>query len=274
MLYTNFMITAIDIGGTKTLVAQFGDDGKPIDPVRFLTPQNPEAFLEELATHLRKFEDLTCIVVGVAGRATGGVISGGFNLRQWEGFPLVKRLEEAYKCPVRIENDGNLAALAEINSLSPVPTVGLYLTISTGIGSGLVVNGELAPHLTNHSYGHIVLNHDGAWRDWESFGSGKAIAQKLGKMVGEITDPKELTWVAEQIGAGLCAIIHPVAPDVIVLGGSVGGLLEHYREPLERLLKERLADSTHIPDLKVAQHPNEAVLYGCHYYATRQLARS
>lgn len=274
MLYTSFMITAIDIGGTKTLVAQFGDDGEPINPVRFPTPQDPEAFLEELSVHLGQFKSLSSIVIGVAGRAVGGVISGGFNLRQWEGFPLVKRLEEAYKCPVGIENDGNLAALAEINSLSPVPQVGLYLTISTGIGSGLVVNGELAPHLTEHSYGHIVLNHDGEWRSWESFSSGRVMAEKLGKMISDIEDPQELAWVAEQIGAGLCAIIHPAAPNVIVLGGSVGGLLEKYRAPLEQLLRQRLSDPSLMPALKTAQHPNEAVLYGCYYYATHQLARA
>lgn len=267
------MITAIDIGGTKTLVTQFGDDGKPLKPVRFLTPQDPEVFLEELSAHLNQFEQPTNIVVGVAGRATGGVISGGHNLPEWDGFQLVKRLEEAFKCPVAIENDGNLAALAEINSLAPVPQVGLYLTISTGIGSGLVVNGELATHLTDHTYGHIVLNHEGEWRSWESFSSGKVMSEKLGKMVSEIDDPQEFTWVAEQIAAGLCAIIHPIAPDVIVLGGSVGGLLESYREPLERLLKERLSDPSLMPELKAAQHPNEAVLYGCFYYATHQLAR-
>lgn len=268
------MITAIDIGGTKTLLAQFSEDGTLHKPVRFLTPQDPEEFLLVLDRHLREFGEVSTIVVGVAGRATRGVISGGFNLVQWEGFELVKRLEEAYKCPVGIENDGNLAALSEINAINPVPKVGLYLTLSTGIGSGLVVNGELAPLLSRHSYGHIVLNRNNSWVTWESFASGKNMAKALDKLVGEITDPSEWEWIAEQVCAGLLAIIHPVAPDVIVFGGSVGGLLDNYRAPLERILKERLSDPSLMPDLKVAKHPNEAVLYGCYHYAVNQLARA
>jgi predicted NBD/HSP70 family sugar kinase len=268
------MITAIDIGGTKTLLAQFSEDGALQQPVRFLTPQEPEDFLKELDRHMAKLSNVTSIVVGVAGRASEGVIGGGFNLPQWEGFELVKRLQAAYKCPVGIENDGNLAALSEINALNPTPTVGLYLTLSTGIGSGLVVNGELAPLLSRHSYGHIVLNHDGKWATWESFASGKNMARSLGKLVGDITEPQEWEWVAEQVCAGLLAIIHPVAPDVIIFGGSVGGLLESYREPLERMLAERLSAPSLIPQLRTAQHPNEAVLYGCYHYAIHQLSRS
>jgi len=266
------MITAIDIGGTKTLIAQFGDDGAMQQPVRFLTPQDPEEFLKELHAHLSQL-NITSIVVGIAGRAFGGVISGTFNLPQWEGFELVKRLQEAYKCPVGIENDGNLAALAEINVLSPVPKVGIYLTVSTGIGSGLVVDGALAPQLSRHTYGHMVFNYEGSWRSWESFASGKAMAKHLGKLASEITDPADWQWIAEQIAVGLLAIIHPVNPGVIVFGGSVGGFLEHYRAPLEQLLQERLSEPDLMPELRTAAHPNEAVIYGCYHYATHQLNR-
>jgi len=273
LLYTNFMITAIDIGGTKTLIAQFGDDGVMQQPVRFLTPQDPEEFLRELDARLSGLGSVTSIVVGVAGRASGGVVSGGLNLQQWEGFELVKRLQETFKCPVGIENDGNLAALAEINALSPAPKVGLYLTISTGIGSGLVVNGELAPLLSRHSYGHMVFKHEGSWRTWESFASGKAMAKSLGKLAGEITDPAEWNWIAEQIAVGLVAVIHPVAPEVIVFGGSVGGFLEHYRKPLEAILQERLSNPSLMPTLAAAHHPDKAVLYGCYHHATHRLAQ-
>lgn len=267
------MITAIDIGGTKTLIAQFGDDSIMSQPVRFLTPQDPEEFLRELHAHLDKLNSVTSIVVGVAGRAPGGVISGGFNLVQWEGFELVKRLQEAYKCPVDIENDGNLAGLSEINALSPVPQVGLYLTISTGIGSGLVVEGDLAHEMSRHTFGRMVFNYEGEWRTWQSFASGKAIAAKLSKLASDITDPKEWEWIAEQIAVGLSALIHPVNPDVIVFGGSVGAYLENYREPLEKMVKERLSNPDLMPQLVTAKHPNEAVLYGCYHYATHQFTR-
>lgn len=267
------MITAIDIGGTKTLVAQFSDDGTLHTPVRFLTPQDPEAFLTELAVHMGALQNITSIVVGIAGRSPEGVIGGGFNLPQWEGFPLVKRLQEAYKCPVGIENDGNLAGLSEVNALAPVPKVGLYLTISTGIGSGLIADGELAHNLSRHTFGRMVFLYNGEWRTWQSFSSGKAIATHLGKFASEITDPAEWEWIAEQVSVGLGAIIHPINPDVIVFGGSVGAYLENYREPLEKRLRERLSNPDLIPQLVAAQHPNEAVLYGCYHYATHQLAR-
>lgn len=266
------MITAIDIGGTKTLIAQFSKDGIPINLVRFPTPQDPETFVTEVSQHLDQLSDISSIVIGIAGRASEGAIGGCRNLPQWEGFQLVKTLQKAYNYPITIENDGNLAALAEINNISPVPEVGLYLTISTGIGSGLVVDGQLAHRLSRHSYGHMVFDHEGKWQSWENFASGKAMSTRLGKMASEIRDPQDWEWIAEQIAIGLGAIIHPVNPEVIVFGGSVGAYLENFKQPLQKFLKERLSDPKLLPELVVAQHSHEAVLYGCYHYATHQLA--
>jgi predicted NBD/HSP70 family sugar kinase len=265
------MITAVDVGGTKTLVAQFNGDKKMINELRFPTPEDQHDFLNELMGHLRQLPDVTKIVVGVPGRARDGVVTQCINLPLWKNVPLQKTLYDAFKCPVLIENDANLAGLAEVNAIAPLPRVGLYLTVSTGIGSGLVVNGRLAPALSEHSMGHMVFNHDGKWMDWERFASGKAIYRHFGKMAHELTTRQEWEWVAQQIAVGLCAIIHPLRPDVIIFGGGVGGYLKEFKKPLEAILDKRLPDASIRPPFRIAKHPFEAVLYGCYYYAAHHL---
>jgi predicted NBD/HSP70 family sugar kinase len=266
--YTKIMITAVDVGGTKTLIAQFNGQKKMINELRFPTPEDQDEFLSELVKHLSSLDDVTSISMGIPGRAKDGVILYCPNLPLWKNVPVEKTLHSAFKCRVLIENDANLAGLAEINALSPLPEVGLYLTVSTGIGSGLVVNGRLASGLSGHSMGHMVFNHAGKWQEWEDFASGRAIVAHFGKLAQDLKTTKEWEWVAEQIAVGLCAILHPLRPDVVVFGGGVGEYLKHFKQPLEDILDKRLPDPSIRPPFHVAKHPYEAVLYGCYYHAT------
>jgi len=266
------MITAVDVGGTKTLVAQFGDDGLPVNEVRFLTPHNPAEFIKLLNSHLDEANPKTAIAVGVPGIVDeAGVLLRCGNL-DWKNLALKQLLEDRYKIPAYIENDAKMAALAEINQLPIVPRLGLYLTVSTGIGGGLIVNGQLHPAFRNNEPGHMQLQYEGVWQQWQHFASGSALMHHFGKEVHEFERQTEWKDVAERLSRGLFAIIPTLQPDIIVFGGSVGNYFEHYSDfLLERL--QRLAPYIVIPELFKAHHPNEAVLYGCYRHASTAIAQ-
>ncbi|NCS83274.1 ROK family protein, partial [Candidatus Saccharibacteria bacterium] len=61
-------------------------------------------------------------------------------------------------------------------------------------------------------------------------------------------------------------------PDVIIIGGSIGTYFERYDSDLTAILKDKLPDHIGLPRLVQAQHPEEAVIYGCYYYALDALA--
>ncbi len=264
------MITAVDVGATKVLVAQFGDDGKPIDEVRFLTPTDPQEFLKQLDDHLRVFEALGRIVIGLPGIIDdNGVLIRCGNL-PWKQLAIKQLLESRYNVPVYVENDAKLAALAEINQLAHTPRLGVYLTISTGIGGGIIIDGKLQPAFRNSEPGHMQLYFQNEWQQWQQFSSGKALVKHFNKEAHEFSRETEWIEVADRLSRGLFALIPTLQPDVIVFGGSVGNYFEHFDD----LLRHKLAilqPYISVPRLIKAHHPNEAVLYGCYRYATTDL---
>lgn len=263
------MITAVDVGATKVLVAQFGPDGKPQNEVRFPTPPDITDFLTILHEQLAQYSAITSIVMGVPGIITAdGVIVRCSNL-PWRNFAMKELLSNHYGVPVQIENDAKLAGLAEVNHISPLPQLGLYLTVSTGIGDGIIVNGRIHPALRTSEPGHIRLHFNGEWQQWQHFASGSALVEHFGKEAHQFSREAEWREVADRLSRGLFALIPVLQPDVIIFGGSVGAYFEHFDD----ILLEKLQPITPfitIPRLLKAQHPHEAVLYGCYYHATHQ----
>lgn len=265
------MITVVDVGATKTLVAQFKDKESLINETHFLTPQHSGDFLDELQARLDALSDIQIISMGVPGKAEQGVVVDCANLPLWKNVHLGKILSDRYNCPVLIENDANLAGLSEINLLSPVPDIGLYLTVSTGIGSGLIIGGKLLPQLKQTEIGHMILLFEDKWQEWEKFASGHAIVEHFGQPAQEINDPAIWQEVTERLALGLCAILPVIRPQTVVFGGGVGQYFDRFEKPLRELLDSRLP--TYIIgkiNLQIAKHPKEAVLYGCYYNAAHQ----
>lgn len=269
------MIVTVDTGGTKTLVAAFGKDGTPKHEHRFETPQNPHRYLDLLEQAIAISYDvkkIKAISVGVPGVVNDGVIEWCGHL-PWKQFKLKKALEERFKKPVFIENDANLAGLGEVAALTHVPRLALYVTISTGIGTGIILSGRLAPELSASEGGHVLIEYDGRLRTWESFASGSAIKQTHGKYAFEIDDERTWELIAHNIARGLLTIIPLLQPDDIIIGGSIGTHYRRYHDTVKALLKERLPEHIVRPTLHKAAHPQEAVIYGCYHHAVHQLAR-
>ena len=263
------MIVTIDTGGTKTLISSFTKQGKIGKEYRFPTPAKPGEYTTELRRMLVEHfshQKIDVIVLALPGMVKDGVAIWCQNLR-WKNYNSVKDLSGVLPgVPILVENDANLAGLAETRALNPVPVSTLYVTISTGIGSGICTNGFIDPGLRLSEAGQALVEYDGVVRRWESFASGHAIVATYNKFARDITSKRTWHQISDRISRGFLAVIPIVQPDVIIIGGSVGTYFERYGEDLKGILKEHLPEHIPCPRIVKAQHPEEAVIYGCYYY--------
>ena len=261
------MYVGIDIGGTKTLAACLDDNGVICESVKFPTPQPYAEFLRQLATVVASFTTKKFIAAGVAvpgriDRAKGvGVACGNLP---WRNVPIKADIERMLHCPAVVENDANLAGLSEAMLIKDDFQRVLYVTVSTGIGTGVIINQTIDPAFADSEGGHLELEYEGKLQAWEDFASGHAIVARYGKRASDIQD--EATWqaIAHALAIGFIDLIAVVQPEVIVIGGSVGTYFSRFSPLLLSELKKFETPLVPIPALRQAQRPEEAVVFGCY----------
>lgn len=265
------MYAAIDVGGTKTLIAVFTENGEIKEKIKFPTPKEYGAFSKELAKAVAKlatddFKASTVAIPGLVDRKNGVGIAFG-NL-SWQNIPVEADVEKILHCPVIVENDAKLAALSEARQIPDYKSV-LYVTVSTGIGGGLIIDGKIAPHFEDAEVGHILLEHDGKLQRWQEFASGKAIVAKFGKKARDIPADDTGTWyiIARNIAIGLIDLIATLTPDAIVIGGGVGSHFAKFKDHLNEQLEIYDNPMVKIPPVLPAKRAEEAVVYGCYELA-------
>lgn len=267
------MLVTVDTGGTKTLVASFDNNGVMGETVKFPTPRNQEEYLRLLRKTLRERylgEDVDAVVVALPGRISNDQVLVLARNLDWRDFDVPKVLEQDFSCPILIENDANLAGLAAARQLpEPVHTC-LYITVSTGIGTGLIVNSSIDTDYKQSEGGRMVLEYGETMMHWEDFASGRAIRNEYGMYASEIDNPAIWDDIADKLSRGLFALTPLLRPDVIVIGGSIGTYFDLYKDELLKILHRHLH---YVPTITAALHPEQAVLYGCYYYALDQLSR-
>ncbi|MFZ1250799.1 MAG: ROK family protein [Candidatus Microsaccharimonas sp.] len=271
------MIVAVDTGGTKTLIAGYGEDGNILTQLTFPTPPKESDYIQTLTTHLRdRFEPskVDAIVIAMPGIVKDGVAVWCNNLK-WKNFNVAHELRGVLgDAPLHVENDANLAGLAETRQRDPLPLSSLYVTVSTGIGSGVITNGKIDPGLRYSEAGRALIEYDGVVREWETFASGKAIYNAYHKFARDIKSERVWHNIADRISRGFLAVIPIIQPDIIIIGGSIGTYFKQYEANLKGILKEKLPPHIPLPKLVQAKHPEQAVIYGCYYYALDVLADS
>ncbi|HEY1835345.1 MAG TPA: ROK family protein [Candidatus Saccharimonadales bacterium] len=260
------MYLGIDIGGTKTLVASLDDDGVIQETYRFATPKKYDLFLKESACNVAKLstKEFRACGIGAPGkvdRGRGVVLA--FGSLDWRDVPLQKDVQAIVKCPVIVDNDANLAGLSEAMLRKSYEKV-LYVTVSTGIGTGFIVNQHIDPELADSEGGQMLLEHHGKLESWEDFASGSAIVRRFGKRASEITDQKTWQIIAHDIALGLIDHIALMQPDVIVLGGGVSAYYAKFKDFLAADLKSYENPLFRMPAIEEARRPEQAVVYGCY----------
>ncbi|MCY3741677.1 MAG: ROK family protein [Candidatus Poribacteria bacterium] len=199
-------VVGIDIGGTKLATVVADSTGHILSKVRkpTLAEKGPEYALQLLFHMVRETVDLAGLTqesVSAIGVSCGGpldtktgVVYSPPNLPGWDALPLKAQLESEFHIPVTIENDANASALAEFRfgggrGYNAV----LYMTMSTGIGGGIVIDGQIY-HGANDSageVGHQILLPDGPLCGCgkrgclEALCSGPAIARRAQDAIRE-----------------------------------------------------------------------------------------
>jgi predicted NBD/HSP70 family sugar kinase len=198
---------------------------------------------------------------GTIDRQNNVVLSFG-NL-PWENVKIKQDISDILSCPIYIENDAKLAGLSEAEAVKDIYSRVLYITISTGIGIGLTVNGKIDHSVSDAGGRGIMTEHQGKIVAWEEFASGSAILRQTGKLASEITDDADWYLVSRNIAIGLINLIVTLSPDCVVIGGGVGTHLDKFHERLHdelEIYRNRMI--VKMPQIKKAQHPEEAVVYG------------
>jgi polyphosphate glucokinase len=138
---------AVDIGGSGIKTMLLDESGNPLsDRNRQPTPQPaiPEAILDIITTLAKERTSFDRISVGFPGVVRQGVIKTAVNLDpQWVGLDLATVLQERLSVPVKVANDADIQGLGAISGQG----VELTLTLGTGFGSALFVDGKLVPNL-------------------------------------------------------------------------------------------------------------------------------
>lgn len=272
------MILTVDVGGTKVLVATFSDDGKVIKSEKFKTPIMYPDFIDELKKTINELvgndSPKACAIAmpGRIDRENNVVIAFG-NL-PWENIKVGDDLADTVTCPIYIENDANLAGLAEATELLDLYKKTVYITVSTGIGGVLVVDGQMTQETLDMEIGHAMYEHNGKLQRWEDFASGSAIVARTGKLANEITDSGDWYIIARNIALGLINVIATLTPECVVMGGGVGTHLDKFHEKLSEELEIYKDDMFELPQIVKAKHPEEAVIYGGYLLAKQNIENS
>jgi len=263
------MYLCIDIGGTKTLVALMNNHRKILHSIRFSTAFDQDHFFENLINEIRTnfaIKELEAISVGVPGPTENNQILWLGNL-PWTNFDLGAKLKDIFRAPVYIENDANLAGLAEAEN---IPGLSVFLTLSTGIGGGVIKDGSIDPSIRIYEPGHDKYIFNGQLLEWEDFASAKAIYEYYGKLTTEIKSRADWVEISCRIATGMHSVISCIRPDTIILGGPLGLAFKKYRQPLEKQLSVALPASVSMPKLLIAKYKDKSVIFGCFIYAQQQ----
>jgi len=261
------MYLGVDVGGTKTLLAVFTKDGRLKQTARFATPHNYSRFLDALTENIQglgvdDFSAVCMAIPGMVDRKNG--VGLAFGNLPWKNVHIGDFVEKLTKAPVLVENDANLAALSEAKLLKHDVEKVLYVTISTGIGTGIITNGIIDPEFADSEGGHIMLSHRGKQMMWEKFASGRAIERRFGKQARDINDRATWKTITHDLALGFIDLIALLQPDVIIIGGGVGTHFNKFDDLLKAQLKKYETPLVPIPKLIRAKRPEEAVIYGCY----------
>ena len=260
---------AIDIGGTNTRVALADEELNIIERKQFATDsENPDVTLGKIAEVIKSFD---CDIVG-AGMSCPGpldLINGKIltppNLKgQWHNLKVAEELSKLINKPVYLENDANLAGLAEaVVGEGKEYNYVQFFTVSTGLGAGFVINKEIyhGAHGFGNEVANCVMMKDGPSHGSiipggiEAISSGTAItsrAVKAGldvKHAGEVNDlakagnevAKQIMDDAKEYLANFIGVVYGYAdPEIVILGGSVALKIDGFVEEVEALAKERV----------------------------------
>ena len=261
------MIVAVDIGGSKIRVgySRIGDHIE--DYIDFPTPKNQRVVIEAIIENIHKLIGISPVdAIGVCCPApinkTRGTIGEPHNI-PWRNLRITAPLQKHFGCKALLEHDATAAGIAEarIGAGKKYHTV-LYVTVSTGIGNSIIINGNPIPGPNNAQGGDMIVSIGS--KDIQSFStaaSGRAIESYYQKAPSMIKDPRHWKSIASELSVGIYNMISIVAPDCVVIGGGVAVHFKRFRKPLTKQM-QNFDPIYPLPPIKKAAFVETAPLIG------------
>lgn len=285
------LVLGIDLGGTKIRIGIVTREGELVDAQTWPTQgeEGPDVIVRRIVAGAQELLGMRSISptamrsAGIGGPGPindrTGIVSVMPNLPGWEQFPLRDRLSDGLGVPVRVGNDGNLAALGEhcYGSGKGVRDM-VLLALGTGVGGGMIVNNELCDGATGAAgeVGHIILNPDGPVCNCgrrgclEAYCSGHGLERLAETVVlsgrptlmaefasqeavtvnpriieraaaeGDPAAKELLAQAARYLGWGIVSLVHIFNPEMVVFGGGLVALKDMVIEPAIVLAREQV----------------------------------
>ena len=311
-MYGSRYAIAVDLGATNMRVAVVCEDGsiEASNKESTLAENGPIDSMDRLGTMinnlLSKSEVEQSIGIGVSIASpvdpTSGTLYRPPNLPGWDRFSPKRYIEEKFGKEVAIANDASLGALGEYTyGFGRGYSNLIFLTLSTGVGGGVIVNGELM--LGSHGFaaelGHMVIDREGpscgcgGWGCLEALVSGTAIASQAYNLVyagdhsmlwdmvdgeiGHITAEMVMEAAlagdnlssmvihnfSENLALGLANLTHIFDPEIVIIGGGVSESADVYISRVRHYTELRLMQ--HVkgkPDIRISALGDSVSLLG------------
>jgi glucokinase len=214
----------------------------------------------------------------------------------WDGFDVVRYVQRALPGPVLVDNDVNIMALGECSAHWPEHQNFVFIKVATGIGSGIISNGELqrGANGTAGDLGHVrvprgddVLCRCGNYGCLEALASGPALAAELTsqgvpaskgsdvlRLVAEGNLPaiQVLRQAGRDVGDVLATVVNLLNPSVIVIGGSLGQAGEHLMAGVREVVYRRSLPlaTTHLR-IAPSRAGGQAAIFGASQLVTQHV---
>lgn len=279
----------VDIGGTNVKIALIDEKGtiaySNSVPTRAemgyeYTIQNIiNTIKDSLKESNNDISNIGGIGFGLPGQidSVNGIVRLLPNIPGWVEVPLAKIVKDEFNVPVKLDNDVRVATLGELNYGAGKGCQNLIcLTVGTGVGSGIVLNGQLVrgASMTAGEIGHVIVERNngeicgcGATGCLEAYASGPSVVKMAKDYIagGKSTKFKEIaagneitpymvyeaakqgdavakrifTIVGEYLGVALVSVVNLLNPEKIIVGGGVGQAGDLILEPIREAIKKR-----------------------------------
>jgi predicted NBD/HSP70 family sugar kinase len=272
----------IDIGGTRIRVGRRNAQGG-IVAERILTPAKAADGVAGIVALAQQIAPEGIARIGIS--APGPLdfkqgITNPLNLPNWHGYHLVHELANQLDARVIMDNDANCAALAEWREGAGRGADTLvYYTVSTGVGTGVIIDGKVLHGAHDTEGGHQIVWPDGppcpcgAHGCLEAVISGTGLRARFGKPAEELNDPAIWEEVAKYLAIGIANTAALLCPEVVIIGGGLIARGEALFGPLRRFLHE-YTFIVPIPRIAAAGLGQDSGIIGALVLAETQLATS
>jgi glucokinase len=294
-------LIGVDVGGTKVSVAVL-EDGRLSDPVLRPTDQSgSDELVAQLIEAIRAAGPADAVGVGVPSVIDfeTGMARTSVNI-PLQGVPLRQLLTDALGFPAFVDNDATVAALAEAfdDDLRPIAQTLVMITVGTGVGGGIVINGRIFRGATGAApeIGHIIIGADlraGApalgkapqHDSLEYLASGRAL-DRLGHerglgdglavvdaaRAGDEQAQDAMRILGERLGIGIANLVNTFDPELVVIGGGVSNAGDLLLDPAKRVAAEFVIPGVGTrTEIRLARYGPQAGVRGAALLARQEL---